>query len=95
MNVELSDQVVQFIRELAPEPRRRMRLALKRLEQGKGDIKPLEGELSSYSRLRVGGMRIIFRYVAGVASSSVRCEFAEHRSIIYELYSAIARQLNP
>ncbi len=91
MKVELADQVVRFIGQLAPEPRRRVRLALRRLEQGKGDVKTLEGELSAFCSLRIGNIRIILRY----DGPKIRCEFAEHRSLVYEVYSAMARQMNP
>jgi hypothetical protein len=42
--VEISDQVLNFVRSLAPEPRRSLRLALRGLEDERGDIKQLEGE---------------------------------------------------
>jgi hypothetical protein len=40
--VEISDQVVNFVRSLAPEPRRSLRLGLRDLEGERGDIKQLE-----------------------------------------------------
>ena len=44
--VELSEQALNFVRSLAPEPRRSLRAGLRDLEQDRGDIKQLEGELS-------------------------------------------------
>ena len=36
--VEISDQVLNFVRSLAPEPRRSLRLALRGLEDERGDM---------------------------------------------------------
>jgi mRNA-degrading endonuclease RelE of RelBE toxin-antitoxin system len=60
--VEISDQVLNFVRSLAPEPRRSLRLALRGLEDERGDIKQLEGDLAGWCRLRVTSYRVIFRY---------------------------------
>ncbi len=84
MKVRLSPHVVEFIRSLAPEPRRRIRLALRRLEKGQGDIKPLEGPLQDYCRLRIGSYRIILSYRT---SRTIECVFAERRSIVYEVFA--------
>jgi mRNA interferase RelE/StbE len=84
MKIELSEQVVDFVRRLAPEPRRVLRQALKELAKDKGDIKPLEGPLDGYCRLRVHGYRIIFSYSG---RRSIQCIFAERRSIVYEVFS--------
>ncbi len=59
MRVELSPQVLEFVRRLPPEPRRRLRRALKALAKESGDIRRLEGPLQDYCRLRVGGFRVI------------------------------------
>ena len=59
--VEISDQVLNFVRSLAPEPRRSLRLALRGLEDERGDIKQLEGDLAGWCRLRVTSYRVIFR----------------------------------
>ena len=84
MPVEYSQQVLDFLRALAPEPRRVLVRAMKQLPAGRGDLKALQGELSGFWRLRVKGYRVIFRY----HQRSVRCEFAESRSIVYELLAA-------
>jgi len=79
---------------LAPEPRRRCRLAIRRLETGAGDIKSLEGRLTGYSRLRVGAYRFVF--ISRIKSGRLLCDvlFAEHRSLVYELWSAMVRTLS-
>ena len=62
MKVELEQQVVDFIRSLAPEPRQAVRRNLKKLENEEGEIRALEGELEGFYRLRVLRYRIIFFY---------------------------------
>jgi mRNA-degrading endonuclease RelE of RelBE toxin-antitoxin system len=62
MKVELSEQVVAFVKSQAPEPRRWLREALRRLTLEQGDIKSLEGPLSGFYRLRVHGYRVVFTY---------------------------------
>jgi len=82
MKVELALQVVEFVRRLPPDPRRRLRRALRELAKEKGDIKPLHAPLEGYCRLRVGGYRVIFSYAS---RGRIQCIFAEQRSIVYEL----------
>jgi len=65
-------------------PRRQLRAALRDLAKGKGDIKPLEGPLQNYCRLRVGRYRVILSYRT---SRRVECLFAEHRNIVYEVFA--------
>ncbi len=85
-DVFLADQVVAFVRALAPEPRRRMRLALRDLAKGLGDLLPLDGTLSGYERLRVGAFRVIFRRAAVARGRNrIYCVFAERRSLVYVL----------
>ena len=62
MKVELEQQVVEFVRSLAPEPRQANRHSLKNLENETDDIRALEGELEGFYRLRVLRYRIIFFY---------------------------------
>jgi mRNA-degrading endonuclease RelE of RelBE toxin-antitoxin system len=88
MKVELSPQVVDFVRRLPPEPRRRLRLALRGLTNEKGDIKRLESPLEAYCRLRVDGYRVVIHYAIGGA---IQCVFAERRSIVYEVFAATLR----
>ena len=88
MKVELSEQVVAFVRSQAPEPRRRLRLALRQLEAERGDVKTLQGPLSFYSRLRVGAFRIIFtRESEEQGPLRIRCIFAERRDTVYTVFS--------
>jgi mRNA-degrading endonuclease RelE of RelBE toxin-antitoxin system len=80
----LAAQVVEFVRRQAPEPRRRLRRALRDLASGKGDVRPLEGPLQDYCRLRVGPYRIVLAYAT---SRTIECVFAERRSLVYEVFA--------
>ena len=60
-----------------------MRAALKGLERWQGDIKPLQGELEGFYRLRVGGYRIVYRIISGAL---VRLEYADTRDVVYEAF---------
>lgn len=82
MRVLLAAQVVDFVRRLPPEPRRRLRHALRDLGHERGDIEALEPPLQGYCRLRVGGYRVVFAYAR---RGTVECIFAERRSVVYEL----------
>ena len=90
MKVELSTQVVAFIRRQPPEPRRKLRLALKALAKEKGDIKRLEAPLDDYCRLRVGGYRVVCHYAP---RGRIHCVFIERRSIVYEVFAAALREV--
>lgn len=84
--VKVADQVENFVKSLAPEPRRTLRQAIKALAQDKGDLKRLEGKLSAYHRLRVGGYRVL--YTEGFESGQrvIRCLFAKERAVVYDLF---------
>jgi mRNA-degrading endonuclease RelE of RelBE toxin-antitoxin system len=91
IRVELDPQVASFVRALAPEPRRRLRQALRGLEQEKGDLKQLEADLAGYTRLRVGSYRVVVRFYAQGGQRVARCVFAEQRPVVYELFAEILR----
>jgi len=90
--VELSGQVLEFVRSLAPEPRKSLRNGLRGLESDAGDIKELEGDLAGWIRLRVASYRVVFRYVMERGQRIARCEFAERRAVIYELFTEQVRR---
>ena len=87
--VELDPQVADFVRSLAPEPRRRVREGLRRLEEEKGDLKQLEADLTGYARLRVGSYRVIIRFYGDRVERVARCVYAERRAVVYEMFSEI------
>ncbi len=88
MTIKPSEQVADFLRCLAPEPRRQLRLAIRSLARGRGDVRALEGELAGYCRLRVGSYRVILWQRATV----IECVFAERRSIVYEVFAEELRR---
>ncbi len=89
--VELSPQVAEYMRSLAPEPRTRLRLAIKDLSDGRGDILELEHPLHGYFRLRAGRYRIVFHYHIQDRHKVIRCDFAERRELVYELFMDLVR----
>ena len=89
MKIKLSEQVAGFVRGLAPTPRRELRLALKSLAKGQGDVKALEGALTGYWRLRVSSYRVILFYRS---PNEIECIYAERRSIIYEVFAGALRE---
>jgi len=84
--VKVASQVEAFIHSLAPEPKRRLTVAIKRLAKAQGDIKRLEGRLEGYSRLRVAGHRVIFNERSERGERIIDCVFAEKRSMVYDLF---------
>jgi mRNA interferase RelE/StbE len=86
MKIEVAEQVHTFIQGRTPEPRRWLREALRKLESENGDIKALDGELEGYYRLRVRNYRVIFRYDLSKNERVIRCDFAEHRGVVYEMF---------
>jgi len=92
MKVELSDQVLAFVRAQAPEARRNLRLALRNLSLEKGDVRTLEGPLKGYCRLRVGAFRIIFaRTVKPGGGVRAQCIYADRRGVVYTVFGEMLR----
>lgn len=81
MKVFLAEQVVTRMRLLHPDRRKELRSALRDLGKGRGDLKPLEGRLAGYYRLRVGRYRVVYRHV----ERRIEAIFLEERSLVYEL----------
>ena len=84
--VKVTEQVESFVKALAPQPRRALRQGIKRLAQDEGDVKRLEGKLSGYHRLRVGGFRVIYTERFGGGDRLVECVFCEERAVVYDLF---------
>ena len=82
MRISASDQVAGWLRNLPPESKRRVRVALRGLERWQGDIKPLRG-VGRFYRLRVGGYRIVCRTIT---KSLVKLEYADTRDVVYEAF---------
>jgi len=82
MKISASEQVAEWLSRLAPEPKRRLRAALKKLETWREDIAPLHGELEGFYRLRIGGYRVVFRVML---RQMIRLEYADTRDVVYEV----------
>lgn len=81
----VTTQVEEFVKALAPEPRRSLRTAIRALADDRGDIKALEGPLAGYGRLRVSGYRVIFKERSERGVRVIDCIYAERRPVVYEL----------
>lgn len=81
--IHLTAEVRDFLQSLAPEPRRRLKLAIISLAVARGDVCALRERLSGYYRLKVGGHRVIYRYRA---NGVIECVFAQERSLVYHLF---------
>jgi len=86
VRVKVESQVEAFVKSLAPEPRRRLTQGIKALAKDQGDIKRLEGKLEGYSRLRVGGHRVIFNERSERGQRIIDCVFAEKRALVHDLF---------
>jgi mRNA-degrading endonuclease RelE of RelBE toxin-antitoxin system len=82
-------RVEAFVKAQAPEPRRRLTRAIQGLAKNRGDIKRLEGALAEYSRLRIGGCRVIFAERSEAGERMIDCMFAERRAVVYEIFEAL------
>lgn len=89
MKIEVSGQVLDFIRRCPPELRQYLREGLRKLAHEKGDIKPLRDELEGYYRLRIRDYRIIFRYLDSSRGRIIFCPFVEGRDVVYEAFLAL------
>jgi mRNA-degrading endonuclease RelE of RelBE toxin-antitoxin system len=86
MKISASDQVASWLCGLPPQVKHRVRMALRGLAKGRGDIKGLQGPLEGFNRMRVGGLRIIYRQISG---RKILLEYANTRDAVYELYEQI------
>ena len=93
--VNLSAQILEFCGSLAPEPRKKLRAALRNLEKEAGDLKSLEGPLAGYHRMRSGSYRVIFVRRLRKGKPEIDCLFAEHRSLVYEFFTAAVARTAP
>lgn len=87
--IRVEAQVEAFVKSLAPEPRRRLRLAIRGLAEGDGDTKSLEGNLAGYCRLSVRGYRVIFKERTERGVRVLDCLFAERRALVYEIFARL------
>ena len=90
MKVSASEQVQAWLIALPPETKRRVRLALRRLAEGKGDIKAVAPPLGGFNRLRIGSLRVVYRQTA---RDQLLLEYADSRDRIYEIFQQIVRAM--
>lgn len=86
IRISASEQVAAWLTALPPQTKHRVRLALRDLAKGKGDIKGLQGPLEGFCRLRIGGIRIIYRQVS---SKEIRLDYAQTRDVVYEIFERL------
>jgi mRNA-degrading endonuclease RelE of RelBE toxin-antitoxin system len=86
ITVRIQDEVLDYLRRLAPKPRHALRLGIKDLAKEIGDIKPLTDELEGFHRLRVGSNRVIFEYQIIDGQRVITCVYAGPRKWIYEVF---------
>jgi mRNA-degrading endonuclease RelE of RelBE toxin-antitoxin system len=86
--VRIQDEVLDYLRKLPPQPRHRLKVAIKGLATESGDIKPLTEELEGFLRLRVGSHRVIFEYEMIDGIRTITCVFAGSRRWIYEVFQS-------
>jgi len=86
IRISASKQVAAWLTALPPQTKHRVRLALRGLVKGKGDIKGLQGPLEGFCRLRVGGIRIIYRQIS---SKEIRLDCAQTRDVVYEMFERL------
>lgn len=85
IRVRIQEEVLDYLRLLAPQPRHALRMAIKGLAREKGDIKPLTNELEGFYRPRVGSHRVVFEYEMIDGERTITCVFAGSRNWIYEI----------
>lgn len=85
-------EVHEYLRKLAPEPRKRILAELDKVQAGKSRLMALEAPLDGYYKVRAGR----FRVVCAVRSNTLYALFAERRSVVYELITPdlLARMLS-
>ena len=89
MKILASDQVQRWLIALSPETKKRVRAALRGLQNGRGDIKALRGELEGFCRLRVEGLRIVYSQHRG---QIIRLEYADSRDVVYETFLKVLHE---
>jgi mRNA-degrading endonuclease RelE of RelBE toxin-antitoxin system len=87
--VRWSNQVAEYVRSQAPEPRRELWAGIKSLADWDGHedaprLVALEDEFSGYWRLRVARHRVIFREAVQEGQRTLLCLAAGPRKTVYE-----------
>jgi len=89
MKISASEQVQLWLQGLPPEPRGRVRRALKDLARGRArnlDLRPLRRDLEGFYRLRVGDYRIVYHLEPG---RHIRLDYADIRDVVYDVFRTL------
>jgi mRNA-degrading endonuclease RelE of RelBE toxin-antitoxin system len=89
MRILASEPVQHWLIALPPETRKRVRAALRGLQNGRGDIKALSGELEGFCRLRIDGLRIVYSQHPG---RIIHLEHADSRDLVYETFLKVLQE---
>ena len=89
MKILASEPVQRWLVALPPETKKRVRAALRELQNGRGDIKALRGELEGFCRLRIDGLRIVYSEHRG---QIIRLEYADRRDVVYETFLKVLHE---
>ena len=89
--VVLPRETSDVVRQLAPEPKRKVRAALVKLQSDPELGEPLERELTGMRRIRVGQLRIVYR----VSALAVEIVAIGPRRSIYTALEREARRGGP
>ena len=82
--ISASEQVEGWLLSLAPEPKRDVRAALRRLAAGQPVATlALRRELDGFHRLRIGGWRVIYRVLPG---RRIHLDYASSRDVVYDTF---------
>jgi len=95
MRISASEQVQCWLKGLPPEPKSRVRRALKALAQGRLralDVQPLRRELEGFYRLRIGDYRIVYRLESG---QIIRLDYADIRDVVYDVFRMLRALREP
>ena len=87
MQIEYSRQAVKFISTQDKNVKLRIKRGIEGLTETppKGDIKPLQGYINKTFRLRIGKLRIIYRYNTGINQRQILFIFdIDSRGDIYK-----------
>lgn len=90
--VRVGNLVEDFIRALAPEPRRAVLRAIKGLVRDQGDVKALEGKLAPYWRIRGGRIRVVYAQKSVGGRRVLLCFYAGYRPVVYQLVEQLLAQ---
>jgi len=86
--VRIQEEVLDYLRKLPPQPRHRLKVAIKALAKESGDIKSLTEEMEGFFRLRVGSHWVISEYEMIGGERMITCVFAGPRRWIYEVFQS-------